>query len=165
MASGSSERLRSARKLHLWLLAMPVVVIGACKIGGSVGAGGQVPLAPTGPETWTVDGRAYAVRSTYFLNFPDGLQYTIEYLCDDCSVLEGITDERAFQAAYPLMRHAYSQGLYRRLEMKDLHGRARPVKFIGVAITKQEGVSQRGYRVRRSVEQIGAGGARAGSSP
>jgi len=115
-------------------------------------------LAATRAETWQIDGKMYSIGSTYYLVLPPGeqLQYTIEYLISDPQLLDGLNDERAAQIAMPLMKHAWKQRLFERSTVTSAKGGALRPSLIGVALTYRDGVSSRGFRLRRSIEQIAA---------
>ena len=131
----------------------------ACKFSvnsGSGGGGTSLPIAQQGAEQWTIDGKTYRIKSTYYLRMPTGaLQYTVEYLCDDCTkILEGITEEKAIDATFPLMKYAYERGIYNRSQIsKSGTGELKPTQ-IGVAITQKNGAHEKGYRVAQSLTQI-----------
>ena len=113
-------------------------------------------MAATGAETWEIDGKAYSIGSTYYVVLPPGeqLQYTIEYLISDPHLLDGLDDERAVQIAMPLMKRAWKQRLFERSTVTSSKSGVLKASSIGVAITYREGARSRGFRVRRSIEQI-----------
>ncbi len=115
-------------------------------------------LAATGAETWQIEGKTYSIGSTYYLVLPPGeqLQYTTEYLISDPQLLDGLNDERAAQIAMPLVKHAWKQRLFERSTVTSAKGGALRPSLIGVAITYRDGLRSRGFRVRRSIEQIAA---------
>ena len=134
-------------------------LLASCNCQVSAGSSGM-KIAPTGPETWTIDGKAYHVDSTYMLRVKEGLQFTIEWSCPECaSRIDGISDEEAFRLARPLMRYAVAQGFHGRKHVQ-MNGRQLQTWGIGVAITVHTGGGAvkraRGYRVSRSLADIAA---------
>ena len=157
-------RLTTARKvlglvgsvgliLHTILALASPISCGAAP-GQPAGLGGRQPLAVGGPEQWQIDGRTYDVSSTYYLPLPEGLQYTIEYPRDFTSADADMNDERALQIVFPLMRHAYASGLYKRAAITGLGpGAAEPMRIGVVLVQRNDGVA-RGYRVALSLDRI-----------
>jgi len=153
-----TDTTRGCRALAATAISISFAFGGAgCKVqvGNNVEPG---RLAATGAETWEIDGKAYSIGSTYYMVLPPGeqLQYTIEYLISDSQLLDGLSDERAAQIAMPLMKHAWKQGLFARSTVTSPKGGVLKPSLIGVAITYREGARSRGFRVRRSLEQIAA---------
>ena len=145
--------------------ALAAMTISICSVFGATGCKVQVGnnvelgrMAATGPETWEIDGKAYSIGSTYYLVLPPGeqLQYTIEYLIPDQQLLTGLDDERAARIAMPLMKRAWKQRLFERSKVTSAKGGELKPAWIGVALTVREGAGTRGFRVRRSIEQIAA---------
>jgi len=140
----------------------------AISIGIALGANGckvqvgnnvdPTRLAAAGAETWQIDGKTYSIGATYYLVMPpaEQLQYTIDYLISDPRLLDGLNDERAARIAMPLMKYAWERRLFERSTVTSAKGGALKTAWIGVAITYQEGARSRGFRVRRSLEQIAA---------
>ncbi len=154
--------MTDATRGHRALATMAVlfwIAFGAngCKVqvGDNVEPG---RLAATGAETWQIEGKTYSIGSTYYLVLPPGeqLQYTTEYLISDPQLLDGLNDERAAQIAMPLVKHAWKQRLFERSTVTSAKGGALRPSLIGVAITYRDGLRSRGFRVRRSIEQIAA---------
>ena len=136
---------------------------GASTDGISVGApaptssGGFGVMARGGPEVWTIDGKPFSIRSTYYVTVHGRLQYTADYLCgQSCPDFNGMSEDQAFAVALPPMKHIVTNGLYRRATFsKD----GQPVlpELIGVAITTQEPSGREfGYRVSRTIDQVRA---------
>ncbi len=152
-----NDATRSCRALAAMAISICAFGTNGCKVqvGTNVEAG---RLAATGAETWEIDGRRYPIGSTYYLVLPPGeqLQYTIEYLISDPQLLDGLNDERAAQIAMPLMRRAWKLRLFERSSVTSAKGGALKPSLIGVAITYREGLRSRGFRVRRSLEEIAA---------
>ncbi len=120
------------------------------------GSAGHQVFDRTGTETWQIDGRPYRVQSTYYLRLPKGLQFTIEYPHDFGDGPLRMDDESALAVAFPLMEHAYVQGLYDRGTYVTLgSGRVRPTR-IGVVLLERNAGKVRGYRVGLSLEEIRA---------
>jgi hypothetical protein len=148
-----ARRALPAMAIAIW------VAFGAngCKVqvGENVETG---RLAATGAQTWEIDGKTYSIGSTYYLVLPPGeqLQYTIEYLISDPQLLDGLNDERAAQIALPLMKRAWKQRLFERSRVTSSKGGELKPSWIGVAITYRQDARSRGFRVRRSLEQIAA---------
>jgi hypothetical protein len=146
--------------LVIGLMTLGVLAKLTCHVNVGQGSGGgpYLPIAQGGPEQWNVDGKTYRIKSTAYIHMPNkALQYTIEWLCDDCTqALEGITDDKAFDLAFPLMKHAYEKGLYRRSQIRKVGAGEEVPSLIGVAITQQDGIRESGYRVSRSLVQIAA---------
>jgi hypothetical protein len=153
-------RAVTTRRILIFLVVSGLSVLPGCRCtGGRSGAGASagpwLPMAKTGPESWTVDGTEYRVTATYYLVLPDGLQYTIDYEAPPGLDLEHMDDARAFAAVAPLVQHAASANLYSRQVIRDLtSGAAVPVKKIGVSIYRQSGIRTRAFRVARSLDQL-----------
>ena len=153
-----TDTTRGCRALAAMAISISVA-FGAtgCKVqvGNNVEPG---RLAATGAETWEIDGKTYSIGSTYYLILPPGeqLQYTVEYLISDPQLLDGLNDERAAQIAMPLMKRAWKRRLFERSTVTSAKSGALKPSLIGVAITYREGARSRGFRVRRSLEQIAA---------
>lgn len=122
--------------------------------GTAVGTAGNAPLAREGPQQWRIDGQVYRVESTYYLRLPEGLQYTIEYPWQFRSADGPMDDRRALQIAFPLMKHAYEKGLYKRASIAKLgKGKMKPSR-IGATLFQRRGEKVRGYRVALSLAEI-----------
>ena len=117
------------------------------------GVGDRLTLAQNGPERWVADGQAYQVTSTYYLQLPEGLQYTIEYPhnFDDYGRM---TDEIALEIAFPVMKYAYLNGLHNRFHIRKLGQGSLSPSRIGVALVEGQGARVRGYRVALTLDQI-----------
>ncbi|HEY6783566.1 MAG TPA: hypothetical protein VI159_01370 [Gemmatimonadales bacterium] len=114
-------------------------------------------MAANGPETWTIDGKPFQIRATYFMVVGGRLQFTIDYLCADrCPEFAGLSDEGAFAAALPVMRYAVEHSLHSRTEVRRSGSELMKPELIGVAITQQVDGRDRGYRVARTLEQVRA---------
>lgn len=111
-------------------------------------------MAANGPEVWTIDGKPFQIRGTYFVVVGGRLQFTVDYLCADrCPELAGLSEDAAFAVAFPVMKYAVDNGLYSRTTVRS---GTEPMKteLIGVAITQQVDGRERGYRVARTLEQV-----------
>jgi len=128
----------------------------ACRCESSPGAGGgAAPMARGGATTWNIDGKDYAVQDTYFLVLPEGLQFTIEYEVPPGIDPTQLTDEQAYEVAFPLMKHAYDERLYQRTAVNRVGSGKQDVRRIGVALfVRGMAGSSRGHRVVRSLEDI-----------
>ena len=116
------------------------------------GVEGNKFMAWSGQETWDINGRAYEIRATYYLGLPAGLQYTIEYPYAGADAI--FNDAEALKVAWPVIRHAYEAGLYKRAKIIDKGGRSVPRTRIGVTLLKEGGGMTKGYRVGLSLEEI-----------
>ena len=124
--------------------------------GGSsepVGTAGNPPLARSGAEEWVVDGKTYKIASTYYLHLPEGFQFTIEYPHSFSQSHGEMNDARALDIVFPLMKHAYGNGLYKRASTIPI-GQGKEVTRIGVVLFEKQGGNVRGYRVALSLDQI-----------
>lgn len=118
------------------------------------GTGGIPPMARSGAEQWVIDGQVYRIESTYCLRLPKGLQYTIDYPWKFDPSEGPMNDARALEIAFPLMKHAYQKGLYKRTRITKLgHGKVLPTR-IGVSLFERRGDKVSGYRVALSINDI-----------
>lgn len=118
------------------------------------GSPGFSPMAQTGPLDWTIDGKKIKIENTYYLALPKGVQYTIEYAVPPEIKLEGISDEEAFEIAFPLMAYAYKNNLHKKSKITKFGtGKVEPT-LIGVALMKKEGIRTSGYRVSRPLQEV-----------
>jgi hypothetical protein len=113
-------------------------------------------MAVTGPEVWTIDGKPFQIRATYFLVLNGRLQFTVDYLCAErCPEFAGLSDDKAFAVAYPVMKYAVTHGLHERTKVQEVGAGPLKTELIGVAITRQTGsVREMGYRVARTLDQV-----------
>jgi len=101
-----------------------------------------------------VDGKTWDIAATYYLRLPQGLQFTIEYPYRFNGAAERMNDEGALAIVFPLMKHAYTKGLYRRgAILKVGEGRLTPSR-IGVTLFEKVNGNVHGYRVGLSLAQI-----------
>jgi len=82
-----------------------LAILPACRCdvrsgGDGVSAGAPVTSSPgagamavTGPEVWTIDGKPFQIRATYFLVLNGRLQFTVDYLCAERCPVSVITME------------------------------------------------------------------------
>jgi hypothetical protein len=117
-----------------------------------------VPIAPLGPETWTIGGRQYGIRSTYFLNESESLRFVVEYACSDrCPNFDDLSEQGALAVAYPVMAYTMSHRLYERTKVMNILGKPLETRTIGVVIVEEaRSGRERGYRIERSLEQLRA---------
>ena len=157
-------RNRTAAVLAL-LAFLPACLCGVRTGSGSLSVGAPVTSSPgsgamaaLGPEVWTIEGRPFQIRASYFLVLNGRLQYTADYLCSDhCPELDGLSDDQAFAIAYPVMKHAVTHGLHERIKVQEIEGEPLKTELIGVAITQQtSGGRERGFRVARTLDQLRA---------
>ncbi|MCK4627285.1 MAG: hypothetical protein KAV00_18370 [Phycisphaerae bacterium] len=117
---------------------------------------GYSPMAQSGSEQWQIDGKEYRIESTYYLALPEGLQYTItiEYPWKFEGPEVPMNDERALEIVFPLMKHAYEKGFYKRANISKAGQGALSPSRIGVAIIKVGEQTLSGYRVALSLDEI-----------
>src|SRR5512133_1453684 len=158
------------RRGTCWYSALAVlafVTVPACRCDAQV-AGGRAPggapatssqgfgvMAAKGPEVWTIDGKPFQIRATYFVVVQGRLQFTVDYLCGDrCPEFAGLTDEAAFATAFPVMKYVVENNLPSRTEVRSGSEPMKP-ELIGVAITQQANLGRgKGYRVARTIDQV-----------
>jgi hypothetical protein len=164
-----TRRDRPLRKLTLVLLGL-LAVLPACRcnvrrssdgisVGGpATSSGGFGVMAAGGPEVWTVDGKPFQIRATYFVVVNGRLQFTADYMCAQrCPEFVGMTEEKAFAVAYPVMKHAVTHDLFERARIQKVGSEPLKTELIGVAITQQAGDGkENGYRVSRTLDQVRA---------
>ena len=119
-----------------------------------VGTGGNPVLARSGPEQWVIDGETCAIAGTYYVLAGQGVQYTIEYPHRFGSSLRDMNDQRALAVAFPLMKHAYVNGLHERVAGAKLGEGERKLTRIGVALFERQDGQVRGYGVGLSLGEI-----------
>ncbi len=108
-----------------------------------------------GVATWNIDGQDYAIQDTYFLVLPEGLQFTIETEAPPGLDPTRITDQQAYDVAFPLMKYAYEKRLYERSTISRVGFGQQDVERIGVALfVRGMTGSAKGYRVERSLADI-----------
>jgi len=144
------------RRRTVALLALiPLLALGCRKKSATEGIDGT-PIAPSGSQVLAFRGKVYNVIDTYYLRYPEGLQFTIEYQVPSSVDIVGMTDEQAYEVAYPLMRGALEQGWHRRAKPEEL-GRPTPaVSRIGIALYADESHT-RGRRLVRDIKTVEAG--------
>ncbi len=136
------------------LLVLLVSGSGGLGGGGPVATGGRPSMGRSGAEEWVIDGEKYRIAATYSLVLPEGLQYTIEYPYRFRPSDGQMNDRRALEIVFPLMKHAYEQGLYKRVSVAKLgKGKLNPSR-IGVALFQKQGSYVGGYRVGLSLADI-----------
>ena len=126
--------------------------------GGSgavpVGTAGNQAMARSGPEQWIVDGESCKIASTYYLRLPEGLQYTIEYPYSFRNSDTDMNDDRALAVVFPIIKHAYTNGLYKRASISKLREGALAPSRIGVTLFDRRDGRVQGYRVALSLDEI-----------
>ncbi len=120
----------------------------------AVGTGGNQPMAQSGQEQWQIDGKEYHIESTYLLRLPEGLQYTIEYPWKVKVPIVEMNDERALEIVFPLMKHAYEKGFYKRMRISKLGKGNMAISRIGVTLFERRGKEVGGYKVALSLDEI-----------
>ena len=120
----------------------------------AVGTAGYRPMAQSGAAQWVIDAKTYNIASTYYLRLPKGFQYTIEYPYRFSQPLKNMDNECTIKIVFPLMKYAYTSGLYKCASViKVGHGRLVPSR-IGVVLFEKQGAITHGRRVALSVDQI-----------
>lgn len=141
-------------------LAFVAIALSSCKVNFSNNTAGHAPMAASGPETWTVEGKTIDVQKTYLLALPEGLQYTIETTYDFGSSAQlTITQPQAVDIAFPIMKYAYENNLYSRTSISRNGTPLTPTR-IGVVLIQNINGRSRGYRVGLSLDEIRARGAK-----
>lgn len=142
-------RVRSRNALLLTLAAgIAIAAVGCSRERTS----SSLPIARTGPEEWNIDDAHYSIVETYFVDLPEGLQYTIVYACDLPNDLRSIGREAALVAAFPIMAHAYESGRYRRVAVSSAGRGQLAVERIGVVFRRRD--REEGYRVALPLSEI-----------
>jgi len=139
-----------------FLIVHSVLAISAPRsagIGGP-GRGEDVAIDSSGPHLWQVAGRARDIEVTYYLSMADGLQYTIVYLLTGADGLARMHPDRALATAWPLIKHAYENGLYKRAKPAKLGRSEMAVSRIGVVLLHHEGKQVKGIRARMTLDEI-----------
>jgi hypothetical protein len=134
-----------------WVLAPALFLAGCrCAEAPEPPLTQRVPVAgEKGKETWVVEGKGFAVDRTYFLLFPDGVAWMIDWRCGDCdAALESVDEGRAEEMAWPLLRHAWEGRLWERAMVADA-GAVPPGRVVVSIIG-----TRKGYRVNREVGWI-----------
>ena len=120
----------------------------------AVGTGGNQPFARCGPEQWVIEGKTWHIASTYLLQLREGLQFTIEYPYRFTDAPGTMDDERALAIVFPLMKHTYTSGRYKRAGFTKIgQGHVTPSR-IGVVLFEKVNGKAHGYRVGLSLAQI-----------
>jgi hypothetical protein len=140
------------------LVAWAPLLGSACRCEPTPDAGPKtsLPIAASGPQVLAFRGNVYNIITTYYVASPDSIQFTIEYEVPSSIDVIGISDERAYEVAYPLMRGAVEHGWQKRMEIKRIAGATPPVSRIGVVLYSN-GSRSRGTRVARDIKTIEAG--------
>lgn len=117
------------------------------------GAAGFAPMAATGAEQWIIEGRSYNIESSYFLVFPEGVQYTVTYRVPLVQ-LKGLENEQAELLAFPIMAHVVENELHLRSWIKTLDGEEVDPVRIGIIFLHSQGQDATGYRYGLSIDEI-----------
>jgi len=96
-------------------------------------------MAQSGTLTWNIGGKDTQVANTYFLTLPEGLQYTVEYEVPNEVDLTSITDQQAYDLAFPLMQYAFEHHLYERNKVTTVGSGAVPGSRMGVSLFVRAG--------------------------
>lgn len=139
-----------------FLIVHSVVAISAPRsVGtGGQGVGGDTAIDRSGPHRWQVAGRARDIEGTYYLPMADGLQYTIVYLLAGARGLAQMHPDRALATAWPLMKHAYENGLHKHAKPATLGRGEMAVSRIGVVLLHHDGKRVRGIRAAMTLDEI-----------
>jgi len=121
-----------------------------------VGTGGNTPWAPKGPEQWRIDGKTCDIETTYYLGVPKGLQFTVQCSYEFGPHGPGKIDAPAkVELAFPLMKHAFENGLYDWAVITDrASGVAMIPQRIGVVLYERRDGKVTGVRVGLSLQEI-----------
>jgi hypothetical protein len=121
-------------------------VLSGCQVRcggpGTEAGAGYLPISAKGPEAWTIDGMQYQIASTYYLALPEGFQFTMEIPVDAIPRSE----DAAIDQTWPIIRHVYQNGIYRRTSISGPGGQPRVVGRIGVALFRRDGIHTQGIR-------------------
>lgn len=135
----------------------------ACPLGagghGSAPIGtvsGNWVMARSGPEDWVIDGKTVHINGAYLMKLPEGVQYTIEYPCQFDASGPPKDAASALRLAFPLMKHAFQQGLYTRLHVTKVGAGEMVPTRIGVVVYQQSGNTTAGNKVALSLDEIKA---------
>ncbi len=109
-----------------------------------------------GPQVLAFRGNVYNIIATYYLKFPDGLQYTMEYQVPASVEVIDVTEEQAYELAYPLMRGALEQHWHERTKIERIGGPTPDVTRIGMVLYTHESRS-RGRRLSKDIKTVMAG--------
>ena len=120
----------------LFILAI-IPFIHSCKTQRATKTSPFPQIAQTGRETWNIAGKEYQIESTYIIIFKNGVQYTINYVCDENIDIDSLNKDKALEIAFPIIRYAYDNDLYKKKHVKQ-NGKDIKVDAIGVAIMKQK---------------------------
>ena len=139
-----------------FLIVHSAVAVSAPRSGGTGGKGdgGDIAIDSSGPHRWQVAGRARDIEVTYYLSMADGLQYTIVYLLTGARGLARMHPDRALATAWPLIKHAYENGLYKRAMPTTLARGEMAVSRIGVVLLHHEGKRVKGIRAAMTLDEI-----------
>jgi hypothetical protein len=144
------------RRAAIVLLALLPLLGSSCRKKSATEGTDGTPIAPSGPQVLAFRGNTYDVIDTYYLRYPEGLHFTIEYQLPYHVDIVGMTDEQAYEVAYPLMRGALDQGWHQRTKIESGDGATSSVSRIGIALYA-DASRTRARRLVRDVETVKAG--------
>ena len=147
--------IRSIVSLNLVLLLMLLAVTGCRKSPHKpVGASPYLPMATKGPEIWQIGDKTYQISYTYYIKIPKGLQYTIECPWPTDTKPDEQTQENAFDLAFPLMRYACEEELYKRATIRKYGKGKITATLIGVVFFEKRGIVFSGSRVNLTIDEV-----------
>jgi len=158
MKGSAVTGLALAFAMALEFAVIPALLLGAgcrCERRGGESTG-SLPIAVSGPQVLAFRGNVYNIITTYYIAFPEGLQYTLEYEVPASIDVLSISDQRAYEIAYPLMRGALEQGWHKRTSVRKIGGTTPSVSRIGVVLYSN-GSRSRGNRVARDIKTVESG--------
>ncbi len=112
----------------------------------------DAPLEPyaidsTGPHTWEIDGRKFPVRRTYWMERGEELIYVMEY--NPRVYIPNAQADKVLKTIFPLMKHAYQTGLYKRPDPD-----AKQPDTIGVTLIDATRAELKVYRIPLKIKDI-----------
>jgi hypothetical protein len=152
------------RSLKITLAAALFLYGAGCKPKVETSDAANTPIAGAGPETWIIEGKPVRIESTYYLDLPYGLQYTVHYPWAFGQNKVNMTEQEALAIALPLMEYAYGAATYRRATIRK-NGVPVEASRIGLVLIEHQASGDRGYKVSQSLAEIRARMAAEGRSP
>lgn len=141
----------------LWLGVLFSPLAGCYADCGSGASYGGVPINMRGAETWMIDGQSVAVVSTYYLPTPKGMQFTIRAVWDrQPAGTDKATTEQAPTVAWSIMRHAYENGLHRRMQIKKVGSGEASASLIGVELVADPSGRATEFRAAEALDRVAA---------
>lgn len=135
------------------VLALFVTFI-TCGKSENVHSGQFLPIAKSGPIEWTVDGEKTNIVNTYYIAFPEGMQYTCECKVPKYYNFDNMTEFEHKQFAFPLAKFIYENEMYKKLKITKIGTGKKEVKFIGIVLFNNQGALDRGYRTQFTLDEI-----------